>query len=117
MKMNKVFYLECNLAGRKYCEVDEVWQELFVGTYLTLERDKENRFDSNAIQVIYEDEDTVPYLLGYIPSDCNEDLAKFFDMGWGDIFSCRISKITPTNHYENQIRLSVFINKKNLGCR
>lgn len=117
MEMNKVFYLECNLAGRKYCEVDEVWQELFVGTYLTLERDKENRFDSNAIQVIYEDEDTVPYLLGYIPSDCNEDLAKFFDMGWGDIFSCRISKITPTNHYENQIRLSIFINKKNLGCR
>ena len=117
MEINKAFYLECNLAGRKYCEVDEVWQELFVGAYLTLERDKENRFDPNAIQVIYEDEDTVPYLLGYIPSDCNEDLAKFFDMGWGDIFSCRISKITPTNHYENQIRLSVFIKKKNLGCR
>ena len=111
MEMNKAFYLECNLAGRQYYEVNEVWEELFVGACLMLERDKENRYDPNAIQVIYEDINSVPYLLGYIPSDCNEDLAKFFDMGWGNIFSCRISKISPNNHYENQIRLTISIIK------
>lgn len=111
MEMNKAFYLECNLAGRQYYEANEVWEELFVGACLTLERDKENKYDPNAIQVIYEDNNSVPYLLGYIPSACNEDLAKFFDMGWGNIFSCRISKISPTNHYENQIRLTISIIK------
>lgn len=112
--MNKAFYLECNLAGRQYYEANEVWEELFVGACLTLERDKENRYDANAIQVIYEDNNSVPFLLGYIPSSCNEDLAKFFDMGWGNIFSCRISKITPDTHYENQIRLTITIlNKHN----
>ena len=112
MELNKVFYLECNLAGRQYYEANEAWGELFIGCCLRLERDSNNRYDADAIKVYYDDIDANSYLLGYIPSDCNGDLAKFFDMGWGDIFECRISKITPDTHYENQIRLTISICKK-----
>jgi hypothetical protein len=31
------------------------------------------------------------------------------EMGWEDIFECRISKINPDAHYENQIRLTIRI--------
>ena len=114
MEKRKLFYLECNLAGRKYHEANDVWQELFIGIKLQLERERDNKYDPDAIKVVYYDIDGVDYLLGYIPTECNGDLSKFFDMGWGDIFECSISKITPDTHYENQIRLTITIlNKHN----
>ena len=37
MKVKKLFFKECNLAGRQYHDVDEVWDELHVGTCLELQ--------------------------------------------------------------------------------
>ena len=117
MKAKKLFFKECHLAGRQYHDVDEVWEELHVGTLLELERDLDNRYDKNAVAVIYNqglDEDTgerVDYLLGYIPSGENEEIAQLLEMGWNDVFECRISKITPDAHYQNQIRLTIRIKK------
>jgi hypothetical protein len=114
MKAKKLFFKECNLAGRQYHDVDEVWEELRVGTCLSLERDLDNRYDKNAVAVVYRDVDVdtgivEEYLLGYIPSDENETIAKLLEMGWDKIFECRISKINPEAHYENQIRLTIKI--------
>ena len=39
MKAKKLFFKECHLAGRQYHDVDEVWDELHVGTQLELQRD------------------------------------------------------------------------------
>ena len=116
MKARKLFFKECNLAGRQYHDVDEVWEELHVGTCLSLERDLDNRYDKNAVAVVYRDVDVETgiveeYLLGYIPSDENETIAKLLEMGWDKIFECRISKINPEAHYENQIRLTIRIVK------
>ena len=117
MKAKKLFFKECHLAGRQYHDVDEVWEELHVGTLLELERDLDNRYDKNAVAVIYNqglDEDTGErneYLLGYIPSDENEEIAQLLEMGWNDVFECRISKINPDAHYENQIYLSIRIKR------
>lgn len=117
MKAKKLFFKECHLAGRQYHDVDEVWEELHVGTLLELERDLDNRYDKNAVAVIYNqglDEDTGErneYLLGYIPSDENEEIAQLLEMGWNEIFECRICKIKPEAHYENQIYLSIRIKK------
>ena len=61
MKAKKLFFKECHLAGRQYHDVDEVWEELHVGTLLELARDLDNRYDKNAVAVIYNqglDEDT-----------------------------------------------------------
>ena len=113
MKAKKLFYKETHLAGRQYYDADEVWNELEVGTQLRLERDLDNRYDKNAVQVIYErgqaDEDR--FLLGYIPSAENEEIAGLLEMGWNDIFECRISRINTEAHYENQIRLTIRIKK------
>ena len=120
MKAKKLFFKECHLAGRQYHDVDEVWDELHVGTQLELQRDLDNRHDKNAVAVVYRtiDVDTgivEEYLLGYIPGDENETIAQLLEMGWEDIFECRISKINPDAHYENQIRLTIRIVRNEKG--
>ena len=101
MEAKKLFFKECHLAGRQYYDVDEVWEELRIGTVLKLERQADNHYDKNAIQVIYvRESDNEPFLLGYVPRSDNETLSKLFDSGWNDLFDCRISKISPSVHYE-----------------
>ena len=51
MNKRKLYYLECNLAGRQYHEANDVWNELKVGTKLCLMRERDNRYDPNAIAV------------------------------------------------------------------
>lgn len=119
MKAKKLFFKECHLAGRQYHDADEVWEGLHVGTLLELRRDLDNRYDKNAVAVMYNrglDEDTGTndgYLLGYIPSGENETIAQLLEMGWDDIFECRISKINLEAHYENQVRLTIRIVRHN----
>ena len=112
--------MECHLAARQYYDADEVWDELHVGMPLELERDIDNRFDKNAVAVVLrkKNEETgelEEFKLGYIPNGENEVLAQFLEMDWKECFECRISKINPEAHYENQIRLTVKIvrNEKN----
>lgn len=114
MKARKLFYLECRLAGRMFHDATEVWDKLGVGTKLDLYRDVDNRHDPYAVAVIFrqtnestwESED---YLLGFVPRDCNKDLAQFLEMGWGEIFECRISKFDPTAPSHEQIRITIRI--------
>lgn len=54
MVAKKIYFMDCHLAGRRYHDADEVWNELKVGTTLRLVLDKENRHDANAVAVIYD---------------------------------------------------------------
>ena len=110
MVTKKLFFMDCHLAGRKYHDADEVWDELKVETTLRLERDKDNRFDPHAVMVVY-DKDDEEYLLGYIPRDENETISNLLEMGWGNIFECHINKIDPEVHPEEQIHLVIKIKK------
>lgn len=113
----KLFYTECHIAGRQYHEASEVWDKLKIGTLLRLEQDKQNRYDANAIAIMYDDAETdEEYCLGYVPRTDNEDLAKFLEMGWGEIFDVRISKIAPEAQYEQQLHVVIKIkNKEHCG--
>ena len=117
MRAKKLFFKETHLAGRQYHDADEVWEELKVGTLLRLERDPYNRYDNNAVQVVYERDsaDEERFLLGYLPRSENDAVAALLEMGWDKIFECRISKIIPDEYYENQVRLTIRIlrNDKN----
>ena len=53
MKARKLFFKECHLAGRQYHDADEVWEELHVGTLLELRRDLDNRYDKDAVAVVF----------------------------------------------------------------
>ncbi|MBQ4291222.1 MAG: HIRAN domain-containing protein [Muribaculaceae bacterium] len=117
MEATKKFFMECHLAGRMYHDADEVWDKLKVGTLLQLVLDTDNRFDPNAVAVVYNDiemDDDDVFLIGYIPRSDNETIAAFLEMGWNDAFECRISRINADAHPENQIRLTIKIkrNKK-----
>ena len=112
MKARKQFFMECHLAGRKYHDADLVWNELKVGTELQLELDTENRFDPNAVAVLYSKAgEEEPYLLGYIPRAENTPLAHLLEAGWNSLFSCRISQLTPDAHPENQVNLTITVKR------
>ncbi len=114
MKAKKLYFKQCHLAGRKYYDVDEVWEELKVGTLLTLQRDADNHYDDHAVAVMYNrrDEQTgevEEFHLGYIPRGENEELAPLLEMGWSEIFECRISRINADEADEEQIYLTIRI--------
>ena len=100
--------MDCHLAGRKYHEADEVWDYLRVGTALRLERDMENRFDANAVAVMF-DKDGVSHCIGYLPRGENETVAALLEMGWTNIFECRINQLNPDAHPEQQVHLTIRI--------
>lgn len=110
MIAKKLYFMDCHLAGRMYHDADEVWNDLKVGTILKLERDLENRYDMNAVMVVYE-KDGEEFKIGYIPRGENETLAKFLEMGWNNIFECRICKINEDAHPEMQINLTIKIKR------
>ena len=114
MEAKKKFFMDCHLAGRKYHDADEVWEKLKVGTLLRLERDLENRYDPEAVAVMYDDKEMVDsFCIGYIPREDNETIAGILEMGWTDMFECRISKLNPDAHPEHQVHLTIKILRKN----
>ncbi len=112
METKKKYFTDCHVAGRMYHEADEVWDKLKVGTILRLERDTNNRFDTNAVAIMFDDpEANEAFCLGYIPRDENEIIATLLEMGWNDIFECRINRINADVHPEQQIHVTIKIKR------
>lgn len=122
MKDKKLYYKDCHLAGRKYHDADEVFDQLKVGQVVSLQYEPDNRYDENAVQVIYsarnaETGEDTDYILGYIPRSDNYDIALFLRQGWTDLFECRISQIDPYVQPEQQIHLTIRIKPTNITIR
>lgn len=120
MKAKKLFFKECHLAGAMYHDLDEVFEFLRIGTELELVRDLDNRYDKNAVAVVYHkrcvsDMSDEEFLIGYIPRNENEMIAGLIEMGWGNIFKCTICQINPEAHYEDQIHMKISI-VRNESC-
>ncbi len=115
MEAKKKYFMDCHLAGRKYHDADEVWDKLKVGTVLQLQRDMDNRYDQDAVAVMYHNaEDEEDYCIGYIPRGENETIASILEMGWTNMFECCISKIDEEAHSEHQVHLTIKI-KRNVA--
>jgi hypothetical protein len=76
------------LAGFRYHEATEVWNELRVGDRLELARERDNPHDTNAVSVSWRGRK-----LGYVPRHQNAALAWGLDRGAA--LAARISRLAP----------------------
>lgn len=100
-------YATFYIAGFTYWDGLEVFEELKIGTELTLEAEPTNGHDPNAVKIL-----CGKTMLGYIPRGENEEISKFLQLGYTDLFEVRINRITPDTHPEKQISITVKINRK-----
>lgn len=112
-------FLECNVAGAAFYNIDDIWDELYEGAKLVLVREKDNVHDEDAIAVALADEsndwsDEIECgpTLGYIPRKVNKALATLLDMGWQDVFETEISELRENVPYSDRIHISIYIKNK-----
>ena len=100
-------YATFHIAGFTYWDGLDVFDELKVGTKLTIEAEPTNGYDPNAVKILFNET-----LLGYIPRGENDEISKFLQLGYSELFFVKISRINPETHTEKQISVTVKINKK-----
>jgi hypothetical protein len=105
--MNDRHFSNFSLAGFTYYDGIEVFQELKVGTLLTMQAEPENKYDPNAVAIYYNDKK-----LGFIPKEENKPIFQFLTLGHTDLFEARINRISPESHPEKQVGVVVRINEK-----
>lgn len=90
------------LAGFRYHAAGELWSELRVGDALTLERERENPHDPNAVSVAWRGQK-----LGYVPRRENALLAWSLDRG--ERLRARISRLRPHPNPARRLEFEVYI--------
>ena len=116
---DRTLYMNFMVAGVGYHEIDEVGYLLHEGSKVLLLRERDNEYDSNAVSVIYYNEeaascfDELPITLGYVPRKQNLVIAKLMDMGWGDLFDCEISHYDEGNTKNYGLEVAIYIKQKN----
>lgn len=119
IKKERKLYKKCFIAGIGFHDIEEIWDELYVGAKLALVRDKNNKHDKNAVAVaLADDYDGDPedfdfdFILGYVPRSENEQIATILDMGWSELIECEISALNEHRPYQERIEISVYIISK-----
>ena len=90
------------LAGFRYHDAPEIWSELRVGDPLTLERERDNPHDANAVSVAWRG-----HKLGYVPRRDNAIVAWSLDRG--EPLSARISRLTWHANPSRRLEFEVYI--------
>ena len=106
--VKKVHLDNFHIAGFGYWDGCEVFEQLKIGTKLDLVREPDNHFDPCAVAIYFGE-----YKLGFIPFGKNHDISKYLDMGLGDIYEVRITRLTPDAHPENQVGVILSIKNQN----
>lgn len=111
--------LECAVAGIGFHDIDDVWDELYVGAKIALVRERCNKYDRNAVAVaLADDYDGDPdgfdfnFILGYIPRTCNSAIAAILDMGHGDIIEAEITEMNDHAPYSDRLHITVYVKAK-----
>jgi pyruvate formate lyase activating enzyme len=117
----QVLFKECAVAGISYHidAEDELWQELEVGQPIALVRDRHNEYDPFAVAVaLPEDYNGHPedfdfdLILGYLPRNENEEIAKLLDMGWEDSLTASLSTVKRTGKLNDRLRVAIVLHGK-----
>jgi hypothetical protein len=115
-RYERTLYKSCAVAGINFHDIDEIWEELYVGAEIALVRDKNNKHDKNAVAVALAgdyggdpDDFDFDFILGYLPRTENEHIAMMLDMGWSDIFECEISELNDHRPYNDRLHIDIYI--------
>ena len=90
------------LAGFRYYDAKQVWDDMQVGDALALVREANNAYDSNAVRVEWRG-----HKLDYIPRTDNRAVA--FHMDRGGAVEARISKLQPHRNPRQRIEFEVLV--------
>ncbi|MDP2829555.1 MAG: HIRAN domain-containing protein [Sulfuricellaceae bacterium] len=100
----EVYLQTSRLAGFKYYEGRKLWQHMQTGDALTLVREPENPYDSNAIRVEWQ-----AHKLGFVPRAENVALARFMD--GGQHLTARITTLPREKRRGRKIEFDVYLSK------
>jgi HIRAN domain-containing protein len=93
------------LAGFKYYDGKELWNELRVGDALRLVREPANPHDANAIRVEWKER-----MLGYVPRRDNAHLARQMDRGAA--IEARITELRSRPNGRHSLSYEIFVQLK-----
>lgn len=91
------------IAGFQYYAGGDVFSELQVNTPFLLEREPNNKYDSNAVAIYYKQ-----YKLGFIPRADNTAVAQMLDRG--EKLSAKIVKLSMSKDPWERVRFEVTLN-------
>lgn len=99
--MNEIFLSFTNIAGTRYCNNQEAFKTLEKNVPLLLEREADNKYDSNAIKVMTTDREK----LGYIPKSDNSIYARLRDSG--KILNARVYSCYQDDYYNWSVSIKI----------
>ena len=102
--MNDRHFANFHIAGFTYYYGVDVFENLKIGTPLSLKAEPENPYDPDAVAIYYQG-----LQIGYVPKAENELIHKFLNLGYTDLFEIKISQINPEAYPEKQVRVVVRI--------
>ena len=95
--MNRQFFI-AGVQFRPKAEISKALKVMKVGDKLTLVPEPSNKFDPNAVQLVYEsfvDEDTeINVFLGYVPKKFSAEISAMLEVGID--LECVIDSINPS---------------------
>ena len=99
--IKEIHLFDSYIAGTTHLEDSSVLERIKVGDMLSLQRE-ENKFDSNAILILYEG----GRKLGYVPEKDNIIFARLMDAG--KMLKAKISKIEQKGSFK-QISIGIYL--------
>ena len=119
-KYKRKVILECPVAGIGFHDINDIWDELYVGAKLALVREPKNKYDKNAVAVAlvddYDENDPedfdFDFILGYIPRKYNAAIAAMLDMGWQEMLEAEITELKDRAPYSDKLHIAVYIRSK-----
>ena len=99
---------EFYIAGVQFHESDQVINGLKVGDELVLNPDPTNKFDSNAVEIIYgfETKEILEnVMLGFVPNKFSGEIAAALTIS--DSITCTITEVTPSAKPWERIKVEI----------
>ena len=102
--MKRRHFNHFNIAGFTYYEGPVVFDQLKIGTQLSLRQEEDNRYDAHAVAVYLGDNK-----LGFVPRTENNAISKLLECGYPNLFEVYIQKIDERENPENQVHVIVYL--------